>query len=232
MTTYIILAVLILVMLGAIAYLAPRAQTHAKSEEAFVKKIVKFLQGICDAPDSVKWTMGENKHSFSIKFIFEGYEFVLGSVDEKIFGGRVEKVFLKTIIPTPFILSFSEMEGSMMTRLDMTLISKVEDTPRSSQQAVNIPKDLKTLHIFTNNIEQTNRLFSDPKIVRILTKFKNVDHRGYPFMALKVIEGVVILEFYPSYVSHPSLYALRNNVSLIENYLVDLKEIMQKLKAV
>jgi len=225
MSPYIILILLAAAMFAAIIYLVVHSH-QIKSNEGFVKKMVAFLQGICDA-QLIKWTIAEDGHLFSIRFTFEAQEFILGAIEEKSFDKHIEKVYLKTMIPIPFILSFSELEGSMMTRLDMTIISQVDD-PSLQKTAVNIPKGLKDLHIFTNDIAQTNKLFNDAKITRILLKFRNVNHRGHPFMALKIIDGIVSLEFYPSYEFVPSLPSLKNNVSLIEDYLVDLMDIVKK----
>ena len=85
---------------------------------------------------------------------------------------------------------------------------------------------------FTNYPVRTNEMLKDKKIASFFCELKNIDSRGCPSIALKIIDGVISLEFYSSKMFKPSLDVLKNDIASIENYLEKMLTIVKKLDVI
>jgi hypothetical protein len=63
-----------------------------------------------------------------------------------------------------------------------------------------------------------NEFFGDYKIVDIFADFKNLQ-TGHPILPLRVQDGIISLEFYPTLTMKPNIFDLQHGVANIEQYL-------------
>lgn len=160
---------------------------------------------------------------FRLDFEYRHQKFVYEDIEDKILDRAEYRGCLKIQIPMDMTLSFTE-------RLRTQIRSNAPAFGETSQQQqdlwqsneVQLPAALKDFSAFSNMPEAASRFFKDEAFVRIFTKYKNRDRRGKPSLALEIVDGIVLLRFYPPGELSPAISDLRNNTSLIENFLEDM----------
>lgn len=216
------LVILVIVFAVGVIFLTTSPPGRKKSRKDFLESLRVFLDGKLEPIEG-------SENAFRIRFTHEGKEFVYEDHEEEGIKEVVFRSYLKTKTASRLTLNFMEKETGHSFKSDVVLISGVNEESAQKDVKVKIPKLFEVFSIITNNPTLTNNLFSDTKVVSIFSEFKNVDHRGHPFMALKIIEGMIILEFHPSGSLFPPPLSQHNNIPMIEKYLDSLNHISSKL---
>jgi hypothetical protein len=196
-----------------------------QTREQFLQSLAKFLEGdlrpIETEPDG-----------FRIGFDFEGQIFSYEDIPEHGFTENVYKGYLKAQSPTKLTLGSTEKPRSATIKFDVIIASKIQDEPVQGLARVRVPPKLKDLNIHASDPNLVNALWDDPKIVSIFSGFKNVDARGYPSMSIKMMDGLVILEFSPRTDKKPNRPNLMRDIHAMDEYLAEFLKIIKKLKEV
>ncbi len=219
------LILLVLVLLGGIILLSAKSPLKKQNREEFLRELAKFLEGTLEP-------IGEDEEggSFQIRFKFKNEEFLYEDLETRGFKGRVYKVYLRIKTSSKLTLTFTEKKRSTKIRSDIFIASEVSAQYMNPQAQLQVPGHLKDLKVFTNDISEANKILEDKRITDIFKKFKNVDTRGYPFLSLGIVSGVVILEFHSVKTCKPNISALREDMTSIDDYLEPLLVITHKLK--
>lgn len=218
------IVLVILFLTAGIILLSANTSIHKQTREQFLQSLGKFVDGHLE---SIK----DSPRAFRIRFVFEGRNFIYEDIPEMGFKQEHYKAYLKVKTDSDLTLQFSEKPRSTTIKSEVLIVSNIPDEPLPSVVRVSVPARLKDLNIHTNNPKEANRFLGNEKIVSILAEFKNVDSRGYPSVSLKIIDGMVILEFHSSPGKNPSRHALGNNIASMEDHLVKLLKIVNQLKA-
>ena len=216
-----LIVLLIVILLAGIILLNRETQSEEKSREQFLKNVEKFVYGHLEP-------MENQLNSFRVPFDFEGKEFIYEDLLVKGFKENVNKGYLKAKTHSKLILYFTQKEPKTSIRGDIFIASEIPDERLPEDIKVETPKGLESFKVHTNDPVLTNELFGDPRIVRILTDFKN-KIKGTDLIPLRISEGVVILEFFPFPNLKPNLFSLHSNVSAMEDYLLLLARIVEKI---
>ena len=75
------------------------------------------------------------------------------------------------------------------------------------------------------------KFLSDPKVAGVFKYFKNNNLQGKHLCTLKIIHGMVVLEFHPSGTCTPRPLHLLSNYDSIEGHLDQMIIILKKLNA-
>lgn len=209
----------IALLVGGILFIAQETHENKKSKKSYLEELEKFVEGKLEP-------LAERPDSFRIIFKYQGKEFIYEDLEVQGFQESLHKAYLRGKTNSGLTLYATEKEKSTRIRTDIFIASEIPDEPIAEDQKVIIPKGLGDLNIHTNDIELTNALLSDFRMLKIILDFKNTAPGGSSFLSLKVLNGVVILEFYPVSQFKPSLQELKGNISQIENYLMMLIEVM------
>ena len=221
-----IVLTIILALVGGIIYFS--RQTHPSLEgqrELFLQRVEREFE-------TKRISIVQKENSFRIRFKFEGENFDLEDIEEQGFSHKHYKVWLKATTPSRLNLSFSEKLKDPVIGTPMVIASELREQESDKRIHVRNPKELDGLEIHTDDPIQTNKLFDDPKIVKIFSEFKNADSRGYPFMSLRILDGTLILEFHSTGSFRPNLNALRNDVASLEDYLNKLLSVVKVLNRI
>jgi len=221
---YLVFIVIIGVIIVGIILLGNQSPVRKKSREEFLKELTEFLYG------QSKQMEGE-KNCCQISFNFEGQDFVFEDIEENLFGSISNKASLRTKTATHITLHFSEKEKSMRICSDVLIVSDIKEKSGQPSVQVQVPKGLEELKIMTSNPEEVNKFFEDKKVVQIFAAFKNINNRGGHSLALKIVEGEVILDFYSDNHFNPSLEILHKNIPSMEDYLDQMLLIVRKLNS-
>lgn len=214
--------VFIVVSIAAIIFLSRQTFVHSKGKDQFLKEFEKEVRGKMEIIEG-------QPNSFRIPFHFEGYDFIFEDVELTGFQEKVNKGYLRLKMKNRFTLIFTELERSGGIREDIFLPSKVNEGSLTQMMKVYLPKNLSDLVVKTNDPYIANKIFEDSKVLSVFTQYRNVDTRGYPSMALRVVDGIIVLEFSTAPGVNPNLNNLRSNLGSVENYVDELMLIAKKL---
>ncbi len=218
---------IILAFLMGIVLLSAKSPLRKLTREKFLEELTKFLEGKIEVIDDDK----EDGKSFRIRFEFKGEGFLYEDLESKGFKGKIYRSYLKIKTPSQLTLTFTEKERSTkILSSDILIASEVVAQYIDANAFLQVPEYLKDLKISTNDTEEANRLLEDKRIASLFRKYRNVDARGYHFLCLGIIDGVVILEFRPEKSNKPSISAIQENISSIDDYLEELIVFSRKLR--
>lgn len=219
-TVFILIALCVgIILLGG--YSPLKIQTR----EQFLQSLAKFLEG------ELKPIEGETE-GVRISFNFEGQTFFYDDILEYGFTEKAYKGYLKVQSPTKLALSFTERPRSTLIKSDVIIASQIQDVSVQERARVRVPSKLKDLNVHTNDPVLLNALWDDPKIVSIFSGFKNVDARGYPSMSLRMVDGLLILEFSPLIGRKPNRPTIMRDIHAMDAYLTQLFKIIKRLTEV
>ncbi len=137
---------------------------------------------------------------------------------------------MRVTLPVNFNVVFTEDFKSTFRSSPVAL---AQSSIASGTNQIDSPKVFKEFSIFSNRPDVARELFKDDAVVRVFAKFKNKDVRGKPEMALEVVDGVLMLKFYPlGHQLEPMIFDLRQNVSLIQDYLEDMIIVYRQVKKI
>lgn len=188
----------------------------------------KHLDGMIKLLKAQKEEVVGRPNSYALRFVYRKTPFLYEDIEEKIFEKVVYRGFLRLNLPIQFNIVFTENISSSFRSAPVALVKSSGDTNQ-----IDSPRGFKEFAIFSNKPDIAQKLFEDDAVVRVFAKFKNKDVRGKAEMALDVVDGVAILKFYPlGQQLDPTIFDLRNNVSLIEDYLEDLLIIYRQVKKI
>ena len=170
------------------------------------------------------------ENSYQIKFSYEGKVCIYEDYETKGFHNVVHKPFLKMPTPSKLNIQFTEKKYERLVSsrpmLASDMLSDVKFAP-----TVQIPKELRMFNIATNDVMLTNELFNDWRVKRVFNEFKNIDAQGRPSSSLKILDGVIILEFHSSGLSHPKSLDFEANMGQLETYIKKLLVIRNKIES-
>jgi uncharacterized protein YxeA len=210
MSSIIIIAVLILVI--AIILLSTNSPLALQSKEDFIKQATHYLEGKCD--DSAA-----DKGYHRIDFKFEEQDFIYEEIDNQAQQENSNKAYLRTQTKSKFTLTFTEKEARSIIRSEVVIASDIPNEVAEDKIKVNLPIEFSGIKAFSNDPKKANTLFLDNKIKKMFLGFKNFDTRGCKSVSLKIVEGEILLEFFPLAGHKPSLLTLHRNVASFEDYL-------------
>jgi hypothetical protein len=223
MTTLIILMVAI--ALVGIIVLSAKSPFQKTTREQFLEQLAQFLEGTLEPILEEGY-----EHCYRIKFNFEDEEGVYEDLEKKGFKAKVYSAYLKIKTPSQLTLTFTEKKHSMKIRSDIFIASEVSSQTVEKRVRLQVPDYLSDLNVSANDAVTANALLEDIKIAGVLKRMKNVDDRGYSFLSIGIIDGIVSMEFHAQSSFKPNLTALRNDMASIDDYLDDMMIIVRKLK--
>lgn len=218
------LALLVFLLFSGIILLSTKSPLKKQNREEFLRELAKFLEGTLEPIGD-----GEESGSFQIRFKYKNEEFHYEDLETGGFKGRVNKVYLRIKTSSKLTLTFTEKKRSTKIRSDIFIASEVSARYMDTQYQLQVPEHLKDLKVFANDTSEANKILEDKRITDIFKKFKNIDTRGYPFLSLGIISGVVTLEFHSVKTCKPNISALREDMASIDDYLEQLLIISHKL---
>jgi hypothetical protein len=221
-----ILGITVVAFLAGIILLGAKSPLKRLTREEFLQELTKFLEGAIELIGNEK----EDGRSFRIRFKFKGQEFLYEDLESQGFKNKVYRGYLKVKTPSKLTLTFTEKERSTRIRSDIFMASEVSAHYIDAHAFLQVPECLKDLKASTNDTMEANRILEDKKIVSILRKYANIDTRGYHYLSLGIIDGVVILEFSSEKTNKPNISAIRENIPSIDDYLEELVVFFKKLK--
>jgi len=187
------------------------------------EKRKNYLSDLAHLLEGQKEAIGGAGHSSRIRFHYQGEDFIFEHIEEEGFQGKAyHQGYLKVNTKTDLVVSFSEKE-----RAKLLASAKAKNAGTTW-----LPPKLKTLQLYTNHQVWADRLMADQEVVDTLAQFKNVDGRGHPFMAMEILDGVLVLRFYAKEGFKPSLFNLQTNVSRIEEFLDLMVRLVRKIRAI
>ena len=206
-----------------IVFLTIYATGKEKTLEEFLKSLAEYWEG--------DWgPINEYPNSYRVSFNFEGQSFVYEDAELPGFNGQIRRGYFKTQSNSKLSLQFTEIQRTTtVIQPDILLMSKIANKPIPQTVTVKMPKKLKDFRVYTSDPQTVNTLMQDSKFVDILAEFKNLDHRGYPFLPIKIVDGMIVLELYSEKRYKPNRLALIENISLAEDYIEILLTLTQKL---
>ncbi len=213
---------ILIALCGGIILLGGYSPSKIETREQFLQSLAKFLEG------DLKPIEGEAE-GFRVSFNFEGQIFLYEDILEYGFTEKAYKGYLKAQSPTKLTLSFTERPRSMLIKSDVIIASQIQDGPLPERARVRVPPKLKDLNVHTNDPFLVNALWNDPKIVSIFLGFKNVDARGYPSMSIRMVDGLLILEFAPTIDKRPNRPTILRDIHAVDAYLTQLLKIIKRL---
>jgi len=190
----------------------------------------KHLDGLVKMLDAQMEEIPGRVNSFALRFEYRDIPFLYEDIEDNVFDKVVYRAFLRVSLPVNFNIVFTE-EVKSSFRSNPAALNMAAGSQGSNQ--IDSPRSFKEFSIFSNKPDAASLLLADDAAVRIFAKYKNKDARGKPEMALEVIDGVLMLKFYPlGQQLEPTVFDLRHNVSLIENYLEDMIVIYRLVQAI
>lgn len=218
------LAITVIVLLvGGILFLSSHSNTRKKTRE----ELKKLIENYVDAKSvPVEGGAGD---SYRINFTYDGKACIYEDLEAVGFVDRVHKSFLKIPTTSKLTIQFTEKKhqrtiggGSMLAS---EMLNEANMGPR-----VQIPNELQMFSVFTNDTVKANGLFSDWWVRRIFNEFKNMDRQGRPTSSLRIMDGVIILDFHSSGLAHPKSLDFEGNMATLEGYVKKLMRIRDKIE--
>jgi hypothetical protein len=210
-----VIIMIILACVGGIALLSSDFLTNKDQRKRHLEALVKLLDAKISQIES-------RPNCFRLEFEYRHQQFVYEDIEDKVMDKAQYRGYLKLPTPLDLTLSFTE-------RLRTQIRSSSPAFGDLSQQGANwkpsevmLPASLREFSAFSNVPELATQLFSDEAVARIFAKYKNRDTRGKPSLSMEVVDGIIMLRFYPPGELNPTILDLRNNTPLIENYLEDM----------
>ncbi len=219
-----IIVFIVILLVGGIILLNGESSSKHKPREEFLKELADFWEGELKP-------LGTQEESSQVHFVFDGRKFIFEDVEEKGFKDKINKAYLKLPVATDFNLYFTQKEQKSV-QMKTIIVSDIPEEAIKEGIKINVPEELKDFHVHTNNPKLSNKIFENVKARRILARLKNRDARGYPSIPLRILSGVIILEFYAEGSIKPRLHDLHHNVSALEHHLkvlVDLAKTFESL---
>ena len=210
---------------GGIVFVANRSSVPKKDRKGRLKELTQLVEG------HMEGIPGE-RACYRVKFDFEGYAFVFEDLVEQGMEDLLNRACLKVSTKARFSLDFTEKERTLRITADVVIVSEIKDVPLVPKIKVTPPPELGNLEIFTDDPAMVNEFFKQRKVVKIFKAFQNKDNRGFVFNALRIKDGVVILEFYANSTFQPNLDVFWHNIYSIEDYadrLLFIARVMDRL---
>jgi len=211
-----VIFLIILVCLGGIAFLSSDFLTNKDQRKRHLEALVHLLGA------EISLIQGR-LNCFRLDFEYRHQKFVYEDIEDKILDKAEYRGYLKLQTPLDLTLSFTERLRTQI-RSNSPVFGETDKQQQERWQSneVQLPATLKDFIAFSNLPEMANRFFKDEAVARIFTKYKNRDKRGKPSLSLEIVDGIILLRFYPPGGLNPTILDLRNNTPLIENYLEDM----------
>ena len=210
---------------GGIVVLSLKSSNRKKTREQFLEELARFLDGKTEAIEDEAYV-----DSFRICFKFSGEQFIYEDVLTTGFKEKINKGYMKVKIPNKTTVRFEAKKALMKIKKDIFLASEVSTQSEQVTYKVQIPKQFEDFGVYADDPMIANSLFEDKKIAGIFNDYKNKDRFGHSFIAMAVIDGFVVLEFYPEEIFYPSLISLYKDVPSIDNHLNKMMTIFHKFK--
>lgn len=190
----------------------------------------KHLDGLVRLLDAQMEEIAGRPNSFALRFEYRKVPFIYEDIEDTVFEKVLYRAFLRVHLPLNFNVVFTEGIKSTFRSAPAAL---AQGASSQGSNQIDSPKGFKEFSIFSNKPDVVRELFADDAVVRTFTKLKNKDARGKPDTALEVVDGVLTLKFYPlGQQMEPTIFDLRQNVSLIENYLEDMLIVYRQVKKI
>ena len=213
---------LVIVLIAGIVYLS------SDIEKKDARK--KHLAGLQELLNAEQQEIPGRPNSFILRFEYRKVPFWYEDIEDKIFDKVNHRGFLRVSLPVNFNVVFTENVKSAFRSAPVAL---AQSSSAGGTNQIDSPRGFKEFSIFSNKPDVAKKLFEDESVVRVFLKFKNKDSRGKSEMALEIVDGVLLLKFYSlGQQSEPTMFDLRNNVGLIEDYLEDLLIIWHRMQTV
>lgn len=219
------LAVTVVVLLvGGILLLSGQWNMRKKTRDELKKMIEKFV----DAKSlPIEGAAGD---SYQIHFSYDGKACIYEDLEGVGFHDKIHKSFLKVPTPSKLTVQFTEKKRERAIGGGPMLASEMlNDAHRSPKPQ--LPKELTMFSVFTNDAAKVNELFGDWWVRRIFNEFKHIDRQGRPTSSLKIMNGVIILDFHTSGLAHPKSLDFEDNMAPLENYIKKLMRIRDKIES-
>lgn len=220
----ILVTIIILALIGGIIYINRSSSNNIKTRDDFLAVLEKFLEG-------KREPYADYEDSHKIIFTFEGVDFTYEDVLIPGFKNeKVNKAYLKVKTNSSLTLVFEEKRKSVGTfRSDLSVFNKSGTSGGRSK--LKVPDKLRNFEIHTDELEVVEKIFQNQKGVKILNNYKNVDSRGYPFMSIKIHQGLIILQFSSEKRYTPNLGTIRDNIHIFEDHLKDMINLKRIIEA-
>lgn len=218
------LAITVIVLLvGGILFLSSHSNTRKKTRDELKRMIERFV----DAKSvPIEGTAGD---SYRIHFTYNGKACIYEDLEAVGFVDRVHKSFLKVPTTSKLTVQFTEKKHQRTIGGGSMLASEMLNDAHAGPR-VQIPKELQMFSVFTNDAVKVNALFSDWWIRRIFNEFKHMDRQGRPTSSLRIMDGVIILDFHSSGLVHPKSLDFEGNMASLESYIKKLMRIRDKIE--
>lgn len=215
----LIIWVVVIILIGGIVFLS------ADIEKKDTRK--KHLDGLIDLLHAEQHDISGRVNSYELRFEYRKAPFLYEDIEDKVFEKVIYRGFLRLNLPIQFNVVFTEHKKTSFRSIPLFL---AQSSSAATSNKIESPKGFKEFDIFSNKPEVATKLFEDDAVARAFAKFKNKDINGRPEMALEIVDGVLVLKFYPlGQQLEPTIFDLRNNVSLIENFLEDMLVIYRQM---
>jgi len=190
----------------------------------------KHLEGLCQLLHATQEEISGRQNSFVLRFEYRGVPFWYEDIEDKVFDKVTYHGFLRVNLPVHFNVVFTESVKSAFRSVSAAL---ARTGAASGTNHVESPRGFQEFSIFSNRPDVAQKLLADEAVVRVFAKFKNKDVRGKPEMALEIVDGVLLLKFHPlGQQLEPTIFDLRNNVALIEDFLEDMIIVCRRMDKV
>lgn len=219
----VFLIFIVIALVVSIIYLSNKTGGRRKTRTELIEAIEKYVKGKCELIEGCE-------NSYRISFDYYGKNFIYEDMEMKGFHDKVLKSYLKVQMPGKLTIQFTEkMHKRVVDNKVITATEMLSDV--SNVAKVRIPPELNVFDVMTNDIQKSNILLNDRKTKRVFNEFKNFDTQGRPMNSLKIIDGMIILEFHSSGVGRPRSLDFEGNVGVLEDYMRKLRVIVNKVEA-
>lgn len=218
----VIAAVIILLCITAIIFINFH-WSKDETREHFLRRMEKLTEG------TQELITGE-ENICRIYFSFEGENFIFEDREIKGLKETIQKAFLKAPTGSSLTMQFIEKKRKDTIRTSMIIASDIPNYVETNLKTVDVPESLSDFDIYTNNTEWANKLLMNQKVLSVFNKYKNINPYGAPVMSLKIMDGVILLEFHPIILMKPNLPSLKKDIHLLENYLDQIRIVLYEIK--
>jgi hypothetical protein len=215
----IFLTVIVVLLVGAIILLSSQLTSKGKTRDDLFTSLENFV-------GTKRQPIEGYENSYMLSFPFEGKTFLYEDIETRGFNDKIYKAFLKLQTKSKVTIQFTEKRHEKLLGKSISATDMLGSTSRTVQ----IPKELSMFHISTNDIDTTNALLSDLKVRKIFSEFKNIDAQGRPSNSIKMVDGMIILEFHSSGSTYPKNLHLDHDIGAFENYIKRLLTVSRKLE--
>jgi hypothetical protein len=218
----VIIIMVVCCVAGIIVFKSP-SKIRQRPRPEFLESVRKIMEGRLEQ-------IPGSDDGYKMSFTFQGREFVFEDIFMPGFQGKVNRAYLKVQTNSVFTMTLSEKKGRGTIRSDIFMVSRVSDVDDPVMRNVQIPETLREFRVHSNDNLKATQIFNDGKMAKIFADFKNMDSRGYPISALRIVDGQLILEFHADPRFRPSLAELNNNAASIEDYANRLSLLARKIE--